>query len=94
MGKQSLYNVSIDIAIKGYGESDSWKHHFGFRKIESHIDAATGGRYGSLLCSLIYYCGRYGGFLICSDTRLTGCSKLMENQYSLEEVTGYCQMGC
>ena len=45
MGKQSLYNVIINIDIKGYGESDSWNHHFGFRKIESHIDGATGGRY-------------------------------------------------
>jgi len=45
MGKQSLYNVMINIDVKGYGESDSWSHHFGFRKIESKIDDATGGRY-------------------------------------------------
>lgn len=45
MGKQSLYNVIITIDVKGHGESDSWNHHFGFRKIESHIDGATGGRY-------------------------------------------------
>ncbi|KAL9320281.1 hypothetical protein ACSQ67_012120 [Phaseolus vulgaris] len=44
MGKQSLYNVVISIDVKGFGESDSWSHHFGFRKIESHIDNATGGR--------------------------------------------------
>ncbi|KAJ1417112.1 Immunoglobulin-like fold [Sesbania bispinosa] len=44
MGKQYLYNVAISIDIKGFGESDSWSHHFGFRKIESHIDDATGGR--------------------------------------------------
>ncbi|CAJ1976148.1 unnamed protein product [Sphenostylis stenocarpa] len=44
MGKQSLYNVIINVDVKGYGESDSWSHHFGFRKIESHIDDATGGR--------------------------------------------------
>ncbi|KAL3030406.1 hypothetical protein AAZX31_03G218000 [Glycine max] len=44
MGKQSLYNVVISIDVKGFGESDSWSHHFGFRKIESHIDDATGGR--------------------------------------------------
>ena len=45
MGKQSLYNVSITIEVKEHGESDSWNHPFGFRKIESHIDNATGGRY-------------------------------------------------
>lgn len=44
MGKQSLYNVSITVDVKGHGESDSWSHPFGFRKIESHIDNATGGR--------------------------------------------------
>ncbi|KAH7667009.1 Mannosylglycoprotein endo-beta-mannosidase protein [Dioscorea alata] len=44
MGKQSLYNVVITADVKGFGESDSWSHHFGFRKIESVIDNATGGR--------------------------------------------------
>lgn len=44
MGKQSLYNVEITINVKGCGESDVWSHSFGFRKIESHIDSATGGR--------------------------------------------------
>jgi hypothetical protein len=45
MGKQSLYNVHITVDVKGYGESDAWSHLFGMRKIESHIDSATGGRY-------------------------------------------------
>lgn len=49
MGKQSLYNVSITVDVKGHGESDSWSHPFGFRKIESHIDNATGGRYNIYL---------------------------------------------
>ncbi|RZC52359.1 hypothetical protein C5167_020780 [Papaver somniferum] len=44
MGKQSLYNVEITVEDKGFGESDSWSQHFGFRKIESSIDNATGGR--------------------------------------------------
>nr|DAD19492.1 TPA_asm: hypothetical protein HUJ06_020955 [Nelumbo nucifera] len=44
MGKQSLYNVEITVEVKGFGESDSWSHLFGFRKIESYIDNATGGR--------------------------------------------------
>ncbi|KAG4122583.1 hypothetical protein ERO13_D11G275400v2 [Gossypium hirsutum] len=44
LGKQSLYKVSITVDVKGYGESDTWGHLFGFRKIESHIDSATGGR--------------------------------------------------
>jgi len=45
MGKQSLYNVHITVDVKGYGESDAWSHPFGLRKIESHVDSATGGRY-------------------------------------------------
>ncbi|XP_020578190.1 mannosylglycoprotein endo-beta-mannosidase-like [Phalaenopsis equestris] len=44
MGKQSLYNIEISVDVKGFGESDSWSHQFGFRKIESTIDQATGGR--------------------------------------------------
>ncbi|KAM7478054.1 hypothetical protein LguiA_026267 [Lonicera macranthoides] len=44
MGKQSLYTVVIAVDVKGNGESDLWSHAFGFRKIESHIDSATGGR--------------------------------------------------
>ncbi|CAK9163379.1 unnamed protein product [Ilex paraguariensis] len=44
MGKQSLYNVEMTVDEKSYGESDLWNHPFGFRKIESHIDSATGGR--------------------------------------------------
>lgn len=45
MGKQSLYNVEISVDVKGFGESDSWSHYFGFRKIESTIDSTTGGRF-------------------------------------------------
>eukprot|EP00252_Welwitschia_mirabilis_P014173 TRINITY_DN31221_c0_g1_i1.p1 TRINITY_DN31221_c0_g1~~TRINITY_DN31221_c0_g1_i1.p1 ORF type:complete len:972 (-),score=181.04 TRINITY_DN31221_c0_g1_i1:486-3401(-) len=44
MGKQPLYGVDIDVHVKEYGESDSWNHMFGFRKIESYIDSSTGGR--------------------------------------------------
>lgn len=44
MGKQSLYEVSITVDVKGHGESDFWSQPFGFRKIESYIDSATGGR--------------------------------------------------
>ncbi|XP_074312296.1 mannosylglycoprotein endo-beta-mannosidase isoform X2 [Silene latifolia] len=44
MGEQPLYNVSITVNVDGFGESDMWNHSFGFRKIESYIDHATGGR--------------------------------------------------
>ncbi|KDP23514.1 hypothetical protein JCGZ_23347 [Jatropha curcas] len=44
MGKQTMYNVSIAVDVKGYGESDSWSQPYGFRKITSHIDSKTGGR--------------------------------------------------
>lgn len=39
-----MYNVNITADVAGYGESDAWNQLFGFRKIESHIDSATGGR--------------------------------------------------
>lgn len=58
MGKQSLYTVRISVDVKGYGESDLWSHLFGFRKIESHIDNATGGRYSSytILVMKLFLC--------------------------------------
>lgn len=49
MGEQSLYNITIATDVEGFGESDMWDHLFGFRKIESYIDSATGGRYGMKL---------------------------------------------
>ena len=54
MGKQSLYNVEISVEVKGFGESDSWSHPFGFRKIESDIDSATGGRYVTLQIDYVW----------------------------------------
>ncbi|KAL9233289.1 hypothetical protein vseg_008310 [Gypsophila vaccaria] len=44
MGEQPLYNVSITVDVEGFGESNTWNHEYGFRKIESYIDHATGGR--------------------------------------------------
>ncbi|EOA39601.1 hypothetical protein CARUB_v10008228mg [Capsella rubella] len=44
MGKQNLYDILITVSVKEFGESDSWMQPFGFRKIESVIDSATGGR--------------------------------------------------
>ena len=65
MGKQSLYNVHITVDVKGYGESDAWSHLFGFRKIESHIDSATSGRY-CFIPSRTFYIGFYFDIMICS----------------------------
>ncbi|KAF6135351.1 hypothetical protein GIB67_027225 [Kingdonia uniflora] len=44
IGKPSLYNVGINVDVKGYGESDSWKYPFGFHKIEGTTDSVTGRR--------------------------------------------------
>lgn len=55
MGKQSLYDVEITVDVKGSGESDSWNHRFGFRKIESFIDDVTGGRYINQIVYLSSY---------------------------------------
>lgn len=48
MGKQTLNKVNISLVIQEYGESDSWTHLFGFRKIENYIDPLTGGRYKAM----------------------------------------------
>ncbi|KAL2345697.1 hypothetical protein Fmac_006982 [Flemingia macrophylla] len=77
MGKQSLYNVIISIDVKGFGESDSWAHHFGFRKIESHIDDATGGRLFKVNGEPIFI---RGGNWILSD----GLLRLSEKRYNTD----------
>ncbi|XP_017977372.1 PREDICTED: mannosylglycoprotein endo-beta-mannosidase isoform X2 [Theobroma cacao] len=77
MGKQSLYNVSITIDVKGYGKSDSWGQLFGFRKIESHIDSATGGRLFKVNGQPIFI---RGGNWILSDCLL----RLSEERYKTD----------
>ncbi|CAI9102221.1 OLC1v1000454C1 [Oldenlandia corymbosa var. corymbosa] len=74
MGKQSLYNVDITIDVKGFGESDLWSHHFGFRKIENYIDNATGGRLFKVNGEPIFI---RGGNWILSD----GLLRLSEKRY-------------
>nr|XP_027188383.1 mannosylglycoprotein endo-beta-mannosidase-like isoform X2 [Cicer arietinum] len=77
MGKQSLYNVVINIDVKGFGESDSWSHLFGFRKIESHIDDATGGRLFKVNGEPIFI---RGGNWILSD----GLLRLSKKRYNTD----------
>ncbi|KAL2325508.1 hypothetical protein Fmac_024566 [Flemingia macrophylla] len=77
MGKQSLYNVIINIDVEGYGESDSWSHYFGLRKIESHIDGATGGRLFKVNGEPIFI---RGGNWILSD----GLLRLSKKRYETE----------
>ncbi|XP_058077638.1 mannosylglycoprotein endo-beta-mannosidase isoform X2 [Magnolia sinica] len=77
MGKQSLYNVGITVDVKGYGESASWSHHFGFRKIESTIDEATGGRLFKVNGQPIFI---RGGNWILSD----GLLRLSEKRYKTD----------
>ncbi|XP_020264142.1 mannosylglycoprotein endo-beta-mannosidase isoform X2 [Asparagus officinalis] len=74
MGKQSLYNVEISIDVKGFGESDSWNHQFGFRKIENTIDEATGGRLFKVNGERVFI---RGGNWILSD----GLLRLSEKRY-------------
>lgn len=77
MGKQSMYNVSITVDVKGSGESDLWSHPFGFRKIESQIDSATGGRLFKVNGQPIFI---RGGNWILSD----GLLRLSEKRYKTD----------
>lgn len=65
MGEQSLYNVEITVHVDGFGESDEWSHHFGFRKIQSEIDSATGGRYNLELSKWSGWIIGQNGFRVC-----------------------------
>nr|XP_023909075.1 mannosylglycoprotein endo-beta-mannosidase-like [Quercus suber] len=77
MGKQSLYNIHITIDVKGYGESNAWSHLFGFRKIESHIDSATGGRLFKVNGQPLFI---HGGNWILSD----GLLRLSKEHYETD----------
>ncbi|KAK4402187.1 Mannosylglycoprotein endo-beta-mannosidase [Sesamum angolense] len=77
MGEQSLYNVEITVDVRGNGESDSWSQHFGFRKIESHIDSSTGGRLFKVNGQPIFI---RGGNWILSD----GLLQLSEKRYKTD----------
>nr|ATA62831.1 putative glycoside hydrolase family 2 protein [Juniperus oxycedrus] len=77
MGKQALYKVDISVDVKGYGESDSWSQLFGFRKIDSHIDPATGGRLFKVNGEPIFI---RGGNWIISD----GLLRLSEKRYETD----------
>lgn len=77
LGKQTLYNVDITVDVKDYGESDSWSHRFGFRKIESHIDPATGGRLFKVNGEPVFI---RGGNWIVSD----GLLRLSEKRYKAD----------
>lgn len=77
MGKQTLYKVDITVDVKDYGESDSWSHPFGFRKIESYIDSATGGRLFKVNGEPVFI---RGGNWIVSD----GLLRLSEKRYKAD----------
>lgn len=77
MGKQSMYDVEITVEVEGYGESDVWSQHFGFRKIQSEIDSATGGRLFKVNGEPVFI---RGGNWILSD----GLLRLSKNRYKTD----------
>lgn len=67
MGAHPLFSVEVTLEVEGWGESDSWRHDFGFRDIQSHIDPLSGARAFSVNgCPLFVR----GGNWIVSDAML------------------------
>ncbi|XAR49117.1 Mannosylglycoprotein endo-beta-mannosidase [Bertholletia excelsa] len=91
MGKQSLYNVGISVDVEGHGESDCWSHHFGFRKIESHIDSKTGGRLFEVNGQPVYI---RGGNWILSDGLLRLSKKRYETDIKFHAEMNFNMMRC
>ncbi|KAL5566078.1 hypothetical protein UlMin_029242, partial [Ulmus minor] len=91
MGKQSMYHVAITVDVKGYGESDSWSHLFGFRKIESHIDSATGGRLFKVNGQPIFI---RGGNWILSDGLLRLSRKRYETDIKFHADMNFNMLRC
>ncbi|XP_071701320.1 mannosylglycoprotein endo-beta-mannosidase-like isoform X2 [Rutidosis leptorrhynchoides] len=91
MGKQSLYNVEITVDVDGYGESDAWSQHFGFRKIESQIDSATGGRLFKVNGEPIFI---RGGNWILSDGLLRLSKKRYETDVKFHADMNFNMLRC
>ncbi|KZV22229.1 glycoside hydrolase family 2 family protein [Dorcoceras hygrometricum] len=91
MGKQPLYNVEITVDVENFGESDSWSHHFGFRKIESHIDSATGGRLFKVNGQSIFI---RGGNWILSDGLLRLSKRRYETDIKFHAEMNFNMMRC
>ncbi|GAA0146324.1 galactosidase [Lithospermum erythrorhizon] len=91
MGKQPLYNVEITVEVKGYEGSDSWSHHVGFRKIESHIDEATGGRLFKVNGEQIFI---RGGNWILSDGLLRLSKKRYETDIKFHADMNFNMIRC
>ncbi|GAB2218725.1 hypothetical protein Drorol1_Dr00001954 [Drosera rotundifolia] len=91
MGKQSLYHVGISVDVDGFGESDLWTHLFGFRKIESHIDKATGGRLFKVNGQPIFI---RGGNWILSDGLLRLSKKRYQTDIKFHADMNFNMMRC
>ncbi|KAL5712702.1 mannosylglycoprotein endo-beta-mannosidase [Ranunculus cassubicifolius] len=91
MGKQFMYKVEITVDVKGYGESDSWEHPFGFRKIESTIDNATGGRLFKVNGQPIFI---RGGNWILSDGLLRLSKKRYETDIKFHADMNFNMIRC
>ncbi|XP_023747621.1 mannosylglycoprotein endo-beta-mannosidase [Lactuca sativa] len=91
MGKQSLYNVEIGVEVDGYGESDSWTNHFGFRKIHSEIDSVTGGRLFKVNGEPIFI---RGGNWILSDGLLRLSKKRYETDIKFHADMNFNMLRC
>ncbi|XP_021742484.1 mannosylglycoprotein endo-beta-mannosidase-like isoform X2 [Chenopodium quinoa] len=91
MGKQSLYNVTIAVDVKGFGESDMWHHLFGFRKIESYVDSATGGRLFKVNGEPVFI---RGGNWILSDGLLRLSKKRYQTDIKFHADMNFNMMRC
>ncbi|MED6141165.1 hypothetical protein PIB30_100597 [Stylosanthes scabra] len=79
------------IDVEGFGESDSWSHLFGFRKIESHIDPATGGRLFKVNGEPIFI---RGGNWILSDGLLRLSKKRYETDIKFHADMNFNMIRC
>uniref|UniRef100_A0A803KP71 Beta-mannosidase n=1 Tax=Chenopodium quinoa TaxID=63459 RepID=A0A803KP71_CHEQI len=91
MGKQSLYDVTISVDVKGFGESDMWHHLFGFRKIESYVDSATGGRLFKVNGEPVFI---RGGNWILSDGLLRLSKKRYQTDIKFHADMNFNMMRC
>ncbi|GAQ88413.1 glycoside hydrolase family 2 protein [Klebsormidium nitens] len=85
LGAPALYDLSLDLVLDGYGDSDSSEVRFGFRHVTSYIDPKLQGRRFEVNGRPVFI---RGGNWIVSDAML----RLSKERYE-EEMRFHAEMG-
>lgn len=90
LGAPALYDLSLDLVLDGYGDSDASEVRFGFRHVTSYIDPELQGRRFEVNGRPVFI---RGGNWIVSDAML----RLSKERYEVEascEIVAFGYFSC